>query len=241
MLVWIPFWGYAMSHRYHRMSPQLVEDFCEGLAQRGYPYDIAYVRWSGVGDNATPDPAICDFIRDWNAAHASPQFVISSTSEAFRAFEQRHGAQLPRVAGDWTPYWEDGAGSSALETALNRASSDRVAQAEALWAMLNPQGYPADAFEEAWRNVLLYSEHTWGAWCSVSEPFRRETREQWAVKQSYAVAAEPPVPRSPQPGARAIGGPVPARGLGPVQHRVMAALRAGPGAQVPLRREESGP
>lgn len=190
VLVWIPFWGYAMSHRYHALSPRLVEDFCDGLSQRAYPYEIAYVRWSGVGDNATPDPAICEFIRDWNQTHASPQFVISSTGAAFRAFEARHGAELEQVAGDWTPYWEDGAGSSALETAMNRASSDRVTQAEALWAMLNPRDYPVDAFEEAWRNVLLYSEHTWGAWCSVGEPFRRETREQWAVKQSYAVAAD---------------------------------------------------
>jgi hypothetical protein len=190
VLVWIPFWGYAMSHRYHKMSPQLVEDFCDGLGQRAYPYDIAYVRWSGLGDNAVPDPSICDFIKDWNAAHTSPRFVISSTTEAFRAFEQRHGDKLPRVAGDWTPYWEDGAGSSALETAMNRASSDRVAQAEALWAMLNPGDYPARAFEDTWRNVLLYSEHTWGAWCSVSEPSRRDTREQWAIKQSYAVAAD---------------------------------------------------
>jgi alpha-mannosidase len=77
-----------------------------------------------------------------------------------------------------------------LETALNRASSDRVTQAAALWAMLNPRGHPAAAFEDAWRNVLLYSEHTWGAWCSISEPSRRDTREQWTIKQSYAVAAD---------------------------------------------------
>jgi hypothetical protein len=38
--------------------------------------------------------------------------------------------------------------------------------------------------------VLLYSEHTWGAWCSVTEPARRETRAQWAIKQSYAVTAD---------------------------------------------------
>ncbi len=190
VLVWIPFWGYAMSHRYHEMSPRLVEDFCEGLAKRDYPYEIAYVRWAGIGDNAVPDPAICDFIRDWNEKHLSPRFIISSTTEAFRAFEERHGAELPSVAGDWTPYWEDGAGSSALETAMNRASSDRLAQAETVWAMANPSTYPAAAFEAAWREVLLYSEHTWGAWCSVSEPFRRETREQWAIKQSYAAAAD---------------------------------------------------
>lgn len=190
VLVWIPFWGYAMSHRYHKMSPQLVSEFCEGLEKRGYPYDIAYVRWSGHGDNATPDPVICDFVREWNAAHAWPQFVIASASEAFRAFEKRYGDQLPQARGDWTPYWEDGAGSSALETAMNRASSERLAQAETIWAMQQPSGYPAADFREAWNNVLLYSEHTWGAWCSIGEPARRETREQWAIKQSYAQAAD---------------------------------------------------
>ena len=190
VLVWIPFWGYAMSHRYGSMSLGLVEDFLTGLERRAYPYEIAYVRWAGHGDNAVPDPAICEFIRDWNEKYAWPRFVIGSTSQAFNAFEARYGDQLPEVAGDWTPYWEDGAGSSAAETALNRASSDRVTQAEALWAMLAPERYPAKDFEEAWRSVLLYSEHTWGAWCSVSDPNRRETLEQWSVKHSYAAAAD---------------------------------------------------
>jgi hypothetical protein len=92
--------------------------------------------------------------------------------------------------GDWTPYWEDGAGSSALETAMNRASSDRLAQAEALFAMLKPAGYPRAAFEDAWNSVLLYSEHTWGAWCSVSEPQRKETLEQWEIMRGYAESAD---------------------------------------------------
>ena len=190
VLVWIPFWGYAMSHRYRQMSPQLVEDFSAGLEKRGYPYDIAHVRWSGHGDNAVPDPAICDFVRDWNAKYAWPRFVISGTHDAFRALEERYGDQLPQVRGDWTPYWEDGAGSSARETGLNRASSDRLVQAETLLAMRSPKTYPAAAFEEAWNQVLLYSEHTWGAWCSVTEPERKETREQWEIKQGYAQQAE---------------------------------------------------
>ncbi len=189
VLVWIPFWGYAMSHKYHQMSPRLVADLYEGLDQRAYPFDIAYVRWSGHGDNATPDPAICDFVRDWNATHSWPRFIISGASAAFRAFEQRYGPQLPTVRGDWTPYWEDGAGSSAAETSLNRNTSDQLSAAAAAFAILRPAEYPAEAFREAWRNVLLYSEHTWGAWCSVSEPTRQETLEQWAVKKSYAEQA----------------------------------------------------
>jgi hypothetical protein len=136
VLVWIPFWGYAMSHRYRTMSPQLIDDLLAGLEKQAYPYDIAYVRWSGHGDNAAPDPAICDAVRDWNAKYAWPHFIISGTGEAFQAFEQRYGAKLPRVRGDWTPYWEDGAGSSALETAMNRQNADRLVQTETLFAML---------------------------------------------------------------------------------------------------------
>lgn len=72
---------------------------------------------------------------------------------------------------------------------MNRASSDRLAQAETLWAMLDPRSYPVEKFAEAWKNVLLYSEHTWGAYCSVSQPTNPFTSDQWNIKQSYATTA----------------------------------------------------
>ncbi|MBL9135776.1 MAG: hypothetical protein JNK85_07905 [Verrucomicrobiales bacterium] len=190
VLVWIPFKGYAMSHVYRALSPAFVNEYQEQLERTKYPFDIAYMRWSGHGDNAEPDPAICDFVRDWNTQYAWPRFVIAGTGEAFRAFEKRYGRDLPTVRGDWTPYWEDGAGSSALETAMNRESSDRVTQAEALFALRDPRSYPAEEVREAWNHVLLYSEHTWGAWCSVSDPEAQATREQWEIKRSYALEAD---------------------------------------------------
>ena len=52
-----------------------------------------------------------------------------------------------------------------------------------------PASYPADKFEEAWNNVLLYSEHTWGAHCSISQPASPFTIDQWNIKQSYATVA----------------------------------------------------
>lgn len=190
VLVWIPYKGYAMSHIYRQLTPALVTEYQAQLDKAAYPYDIAHMRWSGHGDNAEPDPSICDFVKDWNGTYAWPRFVISGTGKAFRAFEARYGNDLPEVRGDWTPYWEDGAGSSALETAMNRESSDRVAQAEALFALRSPMPYPAAEFREAWKQVLLYSEHTWGAWCSVSDPESQATREQWEIKRSYALAAD---------------------------------------------------
>jgi hypothetical protein len=186
VLVWIPLKGYAMSHIVGKLTPEWVTDYTSQLEKMGYPYDVAHIRWSGHGDNAVPDPVICEFVKDWNTKYAWPKFKISSTSEAFSAFEKEYGSRLPEVKGDWTPYWEDGAGSSALETGMNRNTADRLSQAEALWALQKPATYPAARFEEAWKKVLLYSEHTWGAWCSITDPENKMTIEQWEIKKSYA-------------------------------------------------------
>ncbi|MDP4195142.1 MAG: glycoside hydrolase family 38 C-terminal domain-containing protein [Bacteroidota bacterium] len=190
VLVWIPYKGYALSHAMKGLNDSFISEYMNILANENYPYDISYIRWSGHGDNAVPEIEVSDFVKQWNSKYIWPRLVISSASNAFKSFENKYGDKLPVIKGDWTPYWEDGAGSSALETAMNRASSDRLTQAEALWAMLNPKDYPANEFDEAWKKVLLYSEHTWGAWCSVSDPESKMTKEQWDIKQSYALQAD---------------------------------------------------
>lgn len=209
VLVWIPFRGYAMSHEIKRLTPAFVEDYQAKLLKNGYPYAIAYMRWAGHGDNAVPDPTICEFVKDWQAKYAYPKFIISGTSEAFSAFEKRYGDRLPEVRGDWSPYWEDGAGSSALETGMNRDSSDRITQAAAFFAMRNPAGYQPAAFENAWRNLLLYSEHTWGADCSVSWPDSQRAKEQWAIKRSYALDADKQSRALLGQALEGVGSPVP--------------------------------
>ncbi|HEY2586121.1 MAG TPA: polysaccharide lyase family protein [Tepidisphaeraceae bacterium] len=189
VLVWVPWNGYGLSHRHHRLTPAFVGEYQQWLDGVQFPYGISYIRWSGHGDNALPDPQLCEDIKDWNAKYAWPKFRIASTHEAFAAFEKQYGKDLPQFKGDLTPYWEDGAGSSARETALSRNAAERLVQAEALRAIVGGP-FPAPAFEDAWRNVLLYSEHTWGAWCSVSDSENPLTISQWNVKKGFAEDAD---------------------------------------------------
>jgi hypothetical protein len=116
--------------------------------------------------------------------------VIATTSEMFEEFERRHGDAVPAVRGDFTPHWEDGAASSAFETALNRRSAERLVQAGALWAVLDPGAFPADDYGEAWRRVVLFSEHTWGSADSVSDPDGENARGQWKYKKAFAASAD---------------------------------------------------
>ena len=187
-LYWGAQGGYSFGHHYSSLL-QALPLLLRRLNEQQYPYDIVQLRWT-KGDNGPPDEAVMDTVRDWNASHVWPKLVIATTSEAFHAFEQRYGAQLPVYRGDLTPYWEDGAGSGAHETALNRHSADRLIQAETLWAILNPGVFPAADFTAAWKNVALWSEHTWGAYNSISEPDNESVKAQWKFKQAYALNAD---------------------------------------------------
>ena len=40
---------------------------------------------------------------------------------------KRYAEKIPVVSGDYTPYWENGACSSARETAINRTAAERLA------------------------------------------------------------------------------------------------------------------
>lgn len=200
VLVWLPGHGYSDAplaigeNSWKAGNSDMVADHQQRLDDVKFPYEISYIRWSGHGDNGAPDPDISEYVKTWNQQYEWPKFSIVSTSTAFSAFEKRHGSEVPQFKGDLTPYWEDGAGSSALETGMNRNSADRLTQAEALAAMLPAGAYKAgdfqDACREAWRNVLLYSEHTWGAAASVRDPDNPICIEQWEGKRAFAVNAE---------------------------------------------------
>jgi alpha-mannosidase len=187
--------GYSYFHRGYGGSrldekgKELLLAYLERLEQADYPYDLVQLRYSIGGDNGPPDPDMSDFVRDWNETHVYPHLVIATTTRMCADFEARYGDRIPQVRGDFTPYWSDGAASSARETALNRETAERLVQAETLFAMLAPQRYSAKALDEAWRNVLLYDEHTWGADISIDEPDAPFVKQQWAVKQAYALDA----------------------------------------------------
>ena len=39
------------------------------------------------------------------------------------------------------------------------------------------------------KNIVLFHEHTWGSWCSISDPEIFFTTEQWRIKKSFVDSA----------------------------------------------------
>jgi alpha-mannosidase len=194
---WIPAKGYSWFHTglgsekpAKRLAEKPIMDYLESMEKSDYPYDLVIFHYNIGSDNGPPDPSLSDKIRAWNEKYASPRIIIATVSEAYGQFEEKYGHSLPEMSGDFTGYWENGAASSARETAMNRVSSERLIQSEILYSIRHPQSFPHDRFRKAWEQVLLFSEHTWGSWNSISDPDGDFTKQQWEIKQSFAENAK---------------------------------------------------
>jgi ribosomal protein S16 len=191
ILVWLAGKGYSWFHHWDLTKGDIsrVANYLEELEEGKYPYEIVHVRYT-IGDNGGPNEELPDFISEWNETHVTPLFKIATTNEMFVDFEKKYASSIPTLKGDFTPYWEDGAASSANETSLNRNTAELLTQLEVLYSILPNYDFPFSDFDEAWKNVLLYSEHTWGAYNSISQPETKGVKEQWGIKRSFAIKAD---------------------------------------------------
>jgi len=152
-----------------------------------YPYDLFPMTWA-MADNTPIDADLPDAVKSWNEEYAFPHLVISGSTDIMSAFEKKYGDIIPSFRGDFTEYWTDGLGSAARETSMNRQSKERLIQSDILWSMLRPgEKAPRTELNEAWRNVLMGSEHTW---CYMNPNQADMQNEIWRVKQNSFKTAE---------------------------------------------------
>ncbi|MEZ4455069.1 MAG: hypothetical protein R2882_00770 [Gemmatimonadales bacterium] len=185
--------GYSWMHRFPagriRMEDAaFLTDYAARLSETGYSSPVVQLRIAFGGDNGMPDARLPDEVRRWNEVFASPRLVISTLPRMFARYE----AVTPTIGrrrGDFTGYWEDGAMSTAREEVLVRRASARL---EAAIAEAGRTGASLDstAVRRAWKEILLWREHTWGADRSITEPDAPDVVAQWRWKQRRAELAD---------------------------------------------------
>ncbi|KMQ65227.1 glycoside hydrolase [Chryseobacterium angstadtii] len=191
ILFWTGGRGYSSWHGIHpgevfENGKKKIAEYLNDLTKSQYPYDIVQWRYNIVADNGPIDTSVSKFIDEWNKKYASPKIILSTNEKMFEAFEKKYGNQIPVVKGDISPYWEDGAMSTAKEEGVNRNSSLKLQQLTTLYSILNPELYDRQKFYEAWKNVILFHEHTWGAFNSITAPDLPFVTDQWKVKKQFS-------------------------------------------------------
>ncbi|MBK7382405.1 MAG: hypothetical protein IPI81_03585 [Flavobacteriales bacterium] len=193
ILVWTAGQGYGGWHGFTagaigERGTRKIAAYMNELAAKGYPYDMVQWRYNIVSDNGPVDSTISDFVREWNEKYSSPRLIVSNVNDMMAEFDRKHGKQIPTWSGDFTPYWEDGAYSTAKEEGNVRVLSARLSNLIDAAKILNKPIDPHLLYR-AKRSIVMWHEHTWGAWCSISDPDAHFTTDQWRVKKAFADSA----------------------------------------------------
>lgn len=187
--------GYGGAGRLLMNMPKAMKELPPFLARfqtPDYPYDAVLVN-GAYSDNREIEPWLPQVVKEWNAQWDYPHLILALPDDFFGYVEKNYSNDIPVLKTDFGGWWEDGAGSTALETTLSRRAEERDVTAEMLHSLASVMAgdaYPKTNFDEVWHDALLYNEHTWGAAGSISSPDSEQTVKQWEVKSSFAHEAD---------------------------------------------------
>lgn len=194
MLYWLPGKGYSS---WHGTSPgdiilegkERIGNYLNQLQHQGYPYAMVQWRYAIGADNGGVDSTLSDFTSLWNQEYVSPKLWVGNIHELYKKFEERYGDQLPYYQGDLSPYWEDGAYSTAAETSTIRETAEKINWVQNCAPFLKPDLDLNPEVDQVWKNINYFNEHTWGAFNSISNPDGDLQKSSWDYKRGFVTSA----------------------------------------------------
>jgi hypothetical protein len=173
--------------------------FLQAYSRDDYVANAAIIFGSQL-ENTALNTDQADLVRNWQGRYAWPRLEYSNFAEAMANIEGQFYGKLPVVRGDFGPYWEDGFASDSLHTALHRQNQQRILTAEKLStipSILDTSLRPDELFlATAWKNILLFDEHTWTFVGATTQPDHQQTVGQLALKRDEATDASEAITRS---------------------------------------------
>jgi alpha-mannosidase len=141
-----------------------------------------------------------ELAHNWAALYAYPRLEYSSFADAMSKIESEFQGNIPVFRGDFGPYWEDGFASGSLYTATHRQNQQRILTAEkfgAATSALDPVVRPNEwLLDLAWKNMLMFDEHTWTFVGATTQPDNLQTTGQMNLKGAETNAASEAITRS---------------------------------------------
>ena len=194
VLVWTAGKGYSYFHNIQDNEKQFqwekrIAKYADELTAKKYPLDLVQLRYTKNADNGPVDTTLHTFVQNWNNVYSSPTLSIASLDQLYFKIEKNYEAIGHVYGGEISPYWEDGALSTAKEEIEIRQVVQRLLQLEERWNNTERDKSPSIDFYSIHRDIVLYHEHTWGSWCSISDPYSPFTTQQWHYKKSFLTEA----------------------------------------------------
>ena len=195
VLTWFTYSSYIEGYYWKMTSlkdaEQAIPRRLAWLEHNGYPYD-AYFLHASVSDNEDPQKAygVLLGIRDWNRKHPELPMQMAIAEDFFNYLIPKYGDKFAEVPGDSSGHWENVKLGAPEVASRMREDSNLLPAAETLAtivSVLKGVVFPRYDFRQAWRELLVFHEHTAGAGPGWPNYFSRWETD-WSNVAHYAAA-----------------------------------------------------
>ena len=181
---------YSWENNIERMKEGLNE-YYKHLESINYDLDFIYLTTAAAPvcwDNSPPNIDVANLVTKWNEKSRKPLIRYITPNELLDRIKKNPIDKYPVYKGDWTDYWNFGCASTAFQTKINRKAKSKIYKAEFLNAFGSAGEKSKRISKEAWENIHLFDEHTWGAYNST-EPDSEFSKIQANIKDQFAYNA----------------------------------------------------
>ncbi|MGN0448185.1 MAG: glycosyl hydrolase-related protein [Acutalibacteraceae bacterium] len=173
---------------------KLIDTLEKRTGRRAYPYDKFPMPLIPFGDNKPPlgkqIKIANETNRNWQSqGFAYPKITAAFPEKFFEDIEKEYGSLIPVETGTEENWWNDGWGTTAYESGINKKNGVLVPMAEAMASLASfcyGAPYPIDILNEAFERTSVYNEHTWGYYAYKNCD---EYRQMYEWKRSNALGA----------------------------------------------------
>lgn len=160
---------------------QGITEYVQRLEEDGYNQDFLVLTATNppLFDNNCPDFLLSDLINAYNQEGYEYKVRFVTPEMLYRKIRTSWQGEISTHKGDWTDYWNFGAGSTARETALSKQTRLVLNKSQFMETVNGSLGrHYEEVKEEAHLYNNLFNEHTWGASESITDPDCMDTYSQ---------------------------------------------------------------
>lgn len=174
---------------------KIINELESRTGRRSYPYDKFPLPLIPYGDNKQPMEMPLKIANEINRSYEEkgyvyPKITVDFPEKFFADVEKEYGHLIPVETGTEENWWNDGWGTTAFESGINKEAGALVPMAEtaaSFSSLLFGSIYPHEDIDCAVKRNLIYDEHTWGYHSYTGDEMYNK---QFEWKRSNAFAAK---------------------------------------------------
>lgn len=168
-----------------------------GTGLNPYPFDKFCFAIVPYGDNAGPrdkDIQIANALnKKWeDEGYAYPRIKVEFQDTFMKDVEKEYGPEgenvIPTETGTEENWWNDGWGTTAYESGINKEAGNLLSSAEKAASLASLTGnseYPYEELNEAMQRNLTYDEHTWGIYGGAAGSDSYHNQFEWKRSNAF--------------------------------------------------------